>query len=438
MDTFKSKAIERELKDAKFEEWQIIKLINNGKSAAVFEARCEGRTAAIKIFDTDLIERFGREVQLARIQRELELAKNPHENVIDILGGGWNPDRNLYYIIMKLMSAETLEAQRENIPADHLPAITEQLAEAAKHLEDHGFTHRDIKPSNIAYDIATKRLTLLDLGVLGPIGEVGAITDVAGRPFIGTLQYSSPEYLLREEHDSIDGWRALSFYQIGAVLHDLIMKKPIFQEFSEPYARLVNAVQTEQPVIQSSTVAPYLIELARLCLLKKPEARLSLVNWGRFQASNLEIQLSAKERFTNRVIAAKAETNLGVKVVDETIERRMLEHTTYQLIKIYVRSIRSDNTLLPPVTVFSDPATGAVDIKFIESSSHGLPDGLVIRIQCTIIDASEQALELTGSAISANGTPSFQTRFFSGLLDRTAIYKGLENYIYDALDKSVA
>jgi hypothetical protein len=76
---------------------------------------------------------------------------------------------------------------------------------------------------------------LLDFGVLKPIGEVG-LTDVDGqRVFVGTLQYSSPEFLLRDEEDDAAGWRALSIYQVGAVLHDLIMRRSIFEEFVNPY-----------------------------------------------------------------------------------------------------------------------------------------------------------------------------------------------------------
>jgi serine/threonine protein kinase len=70
-----------------------------------------------------------------------------------------------------------------------------------------------------------KRLVLLDLGVLRPIAG-STLTDANGiQAFVGTLQYSSPEFLLRQEEESLDGWRSLTFYQIGGVLHDLIMRR---------------------------------------------------------------------------------------------------------------------------------------------------------------------------------------------------------------------
>ena len=73
--------------------------------------------------------------------------------------------------------------------------------------------HRDIKPANIVVLDNFSRLVLLDFGVLKPVGEVG-LTDVdEQRLFVGTLQYSSPEFLLRDEEDNEQGWRALSIYQ---------------------------------------------------------------------------------------------------------------------------------------------------------------------------------------------------------------------------------
>jgi hypothetical protein len=57
--------------------------------------------------------------------------------------------------------------------------------------------------------------TLLDLGVIRPVG-IAEITDERQRHFIGTLRYSPPELLIREEQDTPEGWRAITFYQLGA------------------------------------------------------------------------------------------------------------------------------------------------------------------------------------------------------------------------------
>ena len=53
--------------------WHIQKYINHGKSAAVLLAERADQTAALKIFDPEIVERYGRSVQLKRIDREKAL-----------------------------------------------------------------------------------------------------------------------------------------------------------------------------------------------------------------------------------------------------------------------------------------------------------------------------------------------------------------------------
>ena len=47
--------------------------MGNGASAVVFAAEKDGREAAVKVFDRELVERVGEETQLARINMELKL-----------------------------------------------------------------------------------------------------------------------------------------------------------------------------------------------------------------------------------------------------------------------------------------------------------------------------------------------------------------------------
>jgi eukaryotic-like serine/threonine-protein kinase len=119
------------------------------------------------------------------------------------------------------------------------------------------------------------RAVLLDLGVLKPFGVTG-LTDNEQKQFVGTLQYSPPEFLIRVEDDSAEGWRAVTFYQLGAVLHDLIMKRPIFADQADPYGLLARAVERVVPRIDSREVPADLVVLAASCLQKDPKLRLDL------------------------------------------------------------------------------------------------------------------------------------------------------------------
>src|SRR5205823_3874856 len=98
-----------------------------------------------------------------------------------------------------------------------------------------------------------------------------------------------------------EGWRSLTFYQLGGVLHDLIMRRALFADFVHPYARLVNAVQHVTPEIQNSAIPQHLVELARCCLVKNWKTRLRLVDWSSFAAvpESLSQVGSAKQRVTN-------------------------------------------------------------------------------------------------------------------------------------------
>ena len=183
---------------------------------------------------------------------------------------------------MEYIPAKDLSQLLTAIPRDKIRPLIAQLAQAARFLHEQELAHRDIKPSNVAISDDFQHLTLLDLGVLRPFGDA-SLTDTEGQHFVGTLQYSSPEFLFRNEKDTPEGWLALAFYQIGAVLHDLIKKKTIFEEYLIPYARMVDAVKHTPPDLNVPGADPDLLALARSCLVKDPASRLKLVTWEKFQ-----------------------------------------------------------------------------------------------------------------------------------------------------------
>ena len=276
-------------------------LIDFGKSAAVFRARRDKELVALKIFDDELIERYGDKVQLARIDRELTLVGRSHPNMVKILDGGFDARTGNHFIVMEYLPGPSLQKCLLEIPEANVASLIEQLASVCEYLETLSLAHRDIKPANIVVEDDFTRLVLLDFGVLKPVGEVG-LTDGNGiQSFIGTLQYSSPEFLLRDELDTIEGWRALSLYQIGGVLHDLIMRKPLFQEYVNPYGRLVMAVQNDLPSVVSATLPSYLVDVCRAALVKNPSTRLRLISWESFRRPvKATAGTAARERVTRR------------------------------------------------------------------------------------------------------------------------------------------
>jgi len=73
MDKIKASALFEMLKGKSIDGYCISKLINNGKSAAVFLGVSGETKVAVKIFDKDIIEQYGDKAQIARIEREITL-----------------------------------------------------------------------------------------------------------------------------------------------------------------------------------------------------------------------------------------------------------------------------------------------------------------------------------------------------------------------------
>ncbi len=118
-------------------------------------------------------------------------------------------------------------------------------------------------------------MKLLDLGVLRKISpDEGSGTD--GRQFIATAQYSPPEFLAREEQQGAPGFAAINVYQVGAVLHDIIMKRPLFGEEAATRNKFIlfKAVTEKTPRIANPNVPVRLVTLCRLALEKNPQRRI--------------------------------------------------------------------------------------------------------------------------------------------------------------------
>jgi serine/threonine protein kinase len=270
------------LHGTKIKDVGIEELINNGKSAPVFHGKQDDKSFAIKIFDNEIVERHGVKIQQQRIERELSLKEHKIPNLVKILDGGkvTIQDTEYFYLIMGFIKGINLKEyiQRHNdINISFIVEVTNILIDITERLFQNtpSLVHRDIKSENIMVS-DNGEIILMDLGVLKFVG-VPSMTDVGGKQFLGTLRYAPPEFLMRDEKDETKDWRAINIYQIGAVLHDLIMKNELFAGI-EPYGALVSAIKEDMPQIISTKYHPDLIRLARNMLHKKWEKRLELAS----------------------------------------------------------------------------------------------------------------------------------------------------------------
>lgn len=441
MDEIRARRIANELNDSLVGKFKISDLIDNGKSALVLIANFEGQEYVVKIFDPEMVERFGKDTQLKRIQRELIAKDTDCENLVKIIDGGECKSTGYLYVVMEYLQLPTLESVIKVIPRDKIRNIISQLANAAIHLELLGLCHRDIKPANIVITPDFDKIILLDLGVLKPIGY-SDLTDNEAREFIGTLRYSSPEFLLRTEANSIEGWRAVTFYQIGAVLYDLIMKRPIFEEDSTPYAQLVKAILEKVPKVEASDVSADLISLAKSCLIKDPNTRLKLVKWENFSAAVPLTQSieSIRERIHKRNIAAMSDSVSRILSTTDHLNRLY-----YQVLKEMLDSVENiirlcctSNTDFPPVQI--SVISNQINIVFLPSITYQLNSVLYLVLNIDLLDVKTKGIKLSywvAASTEEVVLPEVYKQFINlleGAYEEEIVKTKIEELVYIAFD----
>ena len=188
MDKARANRISNELLHKNVGGWTLDQCTGSGKSALVFRAIRDNEVGALKIFDPELVERFGEDAQRQRIERELSLRGKYHPNLVEILGGGFCAEFGFWFVVMRFVDAPNLATVLQDVPRDRIWPIIWQVAQAARFLEDLKLAHRDIKPDNIAIESDFGKAVLLDLGVVRPFG-IDSLTDAEQPLFVGTLQY---------------------------------------------------------------------------------------------------------------------------------------------------------------------------------------------------------------------------------------------------------
>ena len=395
MDKQRALAIARELKGQSVGGWNVGEYLGNGNSAVVLLATKAGRSAALKIIDPEMVEHAGLEKQLARIKREKSLMGHGHPHLVEILDGGKCEVTNYLYVSMELLEPRTLGQVLEDVPTANFGKLIGQLASAARFLEEQDIVHRDIKPDNTNVSGDFTQIKLLDMGVIHPPKDLDDNSAGTENSFIGTARYSPPEFLHREEEDSTEGWRAVTFYQLGATLYDMLMRRPIFAEFREPTARLHEAIRDHVPVIDPAdeTIEPWLVDLARRCLSKDWRVRKEIVSWEDFKGprktpiSSETIRSRIKKRLCHKK-EAKVERA-------EMSNRQPTQRTLTELARMLTTTIRElcqNGDVFPPVEIVNicTEKSCTLLVRTGPSISHQLVGSLEVRFVVNPLDTPTQ------------------------------------------------
>lgn len=263
--------------------WTLVDRLGVGGTAPVFEVQSPDGPRALKIYDPKFSSGELGDIEYERIQKQLTLRGHDCPSLVQVYDGGIFADR--LYLLMSRAAGHELEIRLRDIPRTSIRSIASQVAQACLFLRSRDLCHRDIKAANVFISDDFERATLLDISVIRGIHDpVGVGTDHDGQlPVLATARYSPPEYLFRLIEPGPALWHALTVYQLGALLHDLIVRLPLFQkEYEQSQTnryRFAWVVATTIPQIRASDVDDDLLFIANRALDK---------DWNRRSALRIE------------------------------------------------------------------------------------------------------------------------------------------------------
>lgn len=263
--------------------WSVRSSLGQGGTAPVFEVASPDGPRALKIYDSKFSSGEKGEIEYKRIEQQLALKGHDCPYLVKIHDGGRLEGR--LFLLMERAPGTELEKCLKLIPRSKIRQIVDQVTRAAIFLRGKGLCHRDIKAANIFISDDFDHCTLLDISVIRNVTDpIGVGTDHEGQlPVVATARYSPPEYLFRLLEPGPNLWHALNVYQLGALLHDLIMREPLFQaeylKSTENRYRFAWIVATVDPDVHADDADRDLMLTARRALDK---------NWRRRSVLTLE------------------------------------------------------------------------------------------------------------------------------------------------------
>jgi tetratricopeptide (TPR) repeat protein len=215
--------------------YRVIRFLAEGGMGEVYECedRLLGEAVALKTIrpeianDASIIERFRREIQLAR--------RVTHPNVCRIFDVGIHrrsaddggPEIDLAFLTMELLPGQTLAERLRAVrpmPRPEALAIITQVAGALAAAHDAGVVHRDFKPQNVILVPSTReggafRAVVTDFGLArGRVPDPRGADNVTGAGGI----VGSPAYMAPEQVEGGDVGPAADLYALGVVLYEMV------------------------------------------------------------------------------------------------------------------------------------------------------------------------------------------------------------------------
>lgn len=253
--------------EEKFGRYLICQKLGQGGMGTVYKAFDShlDRFVALKVLNSD---NFNQEHHYKRFLREAKAtAKLHHPHIVHIFDIGREKDQ--VFFTMDLVEGNSLkEFSRDNsLSFKQIARIVEAVAQAVFYAHGKGVIHRDLKPDNIMIDKEGK-VKVMDFGLAKIRGAQEKLSQSG--MILGTLQYMPIEQAAgsRQVDERSD------VYALGAILYELITKRPPFLGTSS--FELLYKIQNEEPPLPSQVQTRTPRDLEKICwkaLRKKKSQR---------------------------------------------------------------------------------------------------------------------------------------------------------------------
>ncbi|WP_416234410.1 protein kinase domain-containing protein [Lentzea sp. NEAU-D7] len=229
-----------------------VKLILRSRLGTVFNSA----------FDTNVVERFSREVRIMRMLNHLNLPRT--------IDGGVDQSGHPY-LAMELLDGRTLAdlvSEQPQLPVSWVAALGAQIANGLSAAHAENVVHRDLKPSNVMV-LRGGTVKVLDFGMGRIVDDIdeGRLTSTGVT--VGTARYMAPEQF----RASTVG-QAADLYALGCVLFELLAGVPLFHSASSHELGQKHLEEAPPPVqLLRSDVPEELAMLIERLLAKAPADR---------------------------------------------------------------------------------------------------------------------------------------------------------------------
>lgn len=407
-----------ELAGKTLSKYELRERIGRGGMAEVYRAyhAALDRFVAIKILhpflgeDPEFKERFEREAR--------SVAQLRHPNIVQVYDFDFDPERELYYMVMEYVEGPTLRTRLMELGFDNqcftIPEaiqIIRPVAAALGYAHSHNMVHRDIKPANIMLD-KDGRIVLTDFGIARIVSGPAMTTSGS---MIGTPAYMSPEQGLGQPGD-----HRSDIYSLGVVFYQLVTGVLPFQA-ETPIAVVLKHVNEPLPSpSEFNPDIPHELErILMMALAKSPDERYQnigemLRDLDEFAAAhNIPLEGAVSPTATGRPRPALLSTGSRARPEPEPADRRRgqgclawLIVATMALAALFGGIYLSYNNILNPLAAVSAreaeaESTSAVGALFLgddedEITATPTPDAEATRIVQTL-DALSMILSTTST-----------------------------------------